>query len=47
MDCSSEGRHQIMVDKILKPELPKSTLEVIRQTKNEDQQGFFEFNLIL
>ena len=38
VDCASEGRDILQVDKIVKPELPKSTLEVIRQTKNEEQQ---------
>jgi len=45
----SVGKHQqkLLVEQIVKPELPKSTLELIRQKKTEDTEGFYEFNLVL
>lgn len=47
IDDSCGKREILKVESISKPELPKSTLDLIRQKKQGDQEGFFEFALIL
>ena len=50
IDNFNGEKEQIMIEHIIKPELPNSTLELIKQEKNGGSMGGnkrYEFNLLL